>query len=104
MTTSKSVGNTPVIVVMSLKKHLTELEATEYTKPPLERRRVPSLPELAKVAGITKQGIYTFASEHNERINMKTLSIVISELRRQGFPTDVSDLLIAYPANSVKSE
>lgn len=89
-------------VIMSLKKHLADLEAAEYAKPPTQRRAVPSMAELAAAVGVSRQGIYTFAKEDSQLVNLKTLSAVISELRRQGFPTDVKDLLIAHPSELVE--
>lgn len=90
-----------VRVIMSLKKYLTTLEAAEYEKPPSQRRHVPTLAELADVSGVTRQGFYAFAKEEAQLVNLNTLSLVISELRKQGFQAEVGDLLIAYPANLV---
>lgn len=93
--------NSEVKVVMSLRKHLATLEAIEYAKPPLQRRHVPTLAELADVSGITRQGFYAFAKEGAQLVNLNILSVVIAELRRHGFETEVGDLLVIYPANLV---
>lgn len=91
-------------VVMSLKKHLADLEAAEYAKPPSQRRPVPTIPELAKAINLTRQGLHTFAKESSQLVNLKILSDVISALKEQGFPTEVADLLIAYPSDLVEKE
>lgn len=98
------VGVTPVFIRLTLREHLTKLEANENEKPPAERYHVPTLPELSEVAGISRQGIYKLANGKTGAVSFTILAAIISELRRLGFPTEVSDLLIAYPANSITNK
>lgn len=91
-------------VVITIKEHLARLEAQETQRPPNQRRPVPSMAELAEAAGITRQGMYNFASGSVKMVNLEILSAVINELLRRGFPADVSDLLTAYPASTIADE
>jgi DNA-binding Xre family transcriptional regulator len=90
-----------VSVQITLEDHLKRLEVAELAKLPNERRRVPTVPELADAAGITRQAMHKFATNRVKLVNLEVLSAVLSELRRRGFPADVSDILTAYPADSV---
>lgn len=90
----------PVSVQVSLREYLIQLEASESIKPPHERRAVPSLPSLAAAAGFTRQGLYNLAGGNIKMLNLEVLSKVMNELRRHGFPVEVSHLLTAYPIPS----
>lgn len=94
--------NEPVAVIITLKEHLAQLEAEESRRPPRDRRQVPTLSELAEAVSISRQGMYNFASGDVRLVNRELLAAIINELRAKGFPTDVSDLLKAYPASTVK--
>lgn len=95
---------TPVAVIITLKEFITRLEAQEAAKPPRDRRAVPTIPELAEAADITRQGMYNFASGKIKMMNLDILSAVINEFRRRGFEVDVADLLTAFPADSVRHQ
>jgi len=88
-----------VVLQVTLQDHLKRLEVAEFSKPSHQRRKIPNVPELARITGITRQSMYNLAANRIDRVSLKTLSVVMSELRRRGFPTEVSDLLTAYPAN-----
>jgi DNA-binding Xre family transcriptional regulator len=104
MTTSNasSQGIIDVSVHITLDDHLKRLEVAELAKLPNERNFVPTITELAEVAGITRQAMHNFATNRVKLVNLEVLSVVISELRRRGFSVEVSDLLIAYPSSGVK--
>lgn len=97
----KTQESEPVAVIITLKEHLAQLEAEEARRPPRERRPVPTLSELAEAVKISRQGMYNFASGDVRLVNRDLLAAIINELRAKGFPTDVADLLTAYPASAV---
>ena len=91
-------------VVVTLKEHLTNLESAENRKPPALRRHVPTIGELAKATSLTRQGLYRFADSDAKMVNLSVLSAVISELRRLGFSTELTDILTPYPGDIEASE
>lgn len=80
----------------------TALEAEGGRRPPSQRRPVLDLPELAEAIGFSRQGMYNFAGGDLKMVNLSTLSAIINELRGRGFPTDVGDILVAYPSDTVE--
>jgi transcriptional regulator with XRE-family HTH domain len=81
------------IVYVTLKAHLTNLEEIESTKPPTERRDVPSMAQLAQLAGVTPNTIARWARNEIESTTHRTLARIISELRARGFDTNLTDIL-----------
>jgi DNA-binding Xre family transcriptional regulator len=91
----------PVAVIITLKEHLARLEAEETKRAPAHRRHVPTVPELAEAVNISRQGMYNFATGDVKLVNRELLAAIINELQARGFPTEVGDLLKAYPASAV---
>jgi DNA-binding Xre family transcriptional regulator len=83
------------MIRVTLKEHLQQLEASEAVKHPSQRRDVPSIPELAEAAGVTRATLYNLPSVQS--VNLKLLDRIIDELNRQGFETELTDLLTTYP-------
>lgn len=81
-------------VIVTLNSYLDRLSEIESTKPKDDRRSVPSVSELAKVAGIGRSGLTRIANNQISSLNRKVLGSVITELRRRGFDTQVSDILV----------
>lgn len=92
-----------VTIRVTLKEHLIALEALESQKPPEERYPVPTLAELIKASGVSRATLYNMAGNYVNSANLVVLSAIMSDLRRRGFPTQVSDLLTAYPAKSANN-
>lgn len=92
------------MIVVTLRECLTRLEAEESAKPPGQRRHVPTIPELARRVGVSRATLYNLAGGYVEAVNLKTLSAVLSELRRDGFDVKLTDLLTVYPAELVTAE
>ena len=95
-------GVIDVSIKVTLQDHLKRLEVAELSKLPNNRKKIPSLPDLAEAVGVTRQAMHNLATNRVTLVNLTILSAVLSELRRQGFPTDVSDVLVAYPADAVE--
>jgi DNA-binding Xre family transcriptional regulator len=90
-----------VAVVITLKEHLTALEKAENDKPPLHRRHVPTIPELAEAAGMSRQALYNIINGQIKQINLETLASIIDALTIRGFSVDVPDLIKTYPKSEV---
>lgn len=81
------------VVYVTLKEHLAHLEAIETSKPSDQRRKVPSMAVLARLAGIEPNTMSRWSRNEIGASNHKTLNVIISELRARGFPADISDIL-----------
>jgi len=75
-----------------IKEYLERLRATGLLYP--SGRVVPSLSELAHASGITDQTISRYANNHMKRPDIDVLNALIAELRRRGFDTQLSDIVI----------
>lgn len=84
---------------INLTSYLSELKAIESTRPASQRRKVPSLSEIARLAGIHQTTISRIAGNKVGELNLKVCDVAITELRRRGFPADVSNILVYIPPN-----
>lgn len=100
--TLKEQGEIDVSVQVTVDDYLKKLEVVELGKLPNERNPVPTIADLAEAAGMTRQAMHNFATNRVKLVNLEVLSIIISEIRRRGFPAEISDLLTAYPSSAVK--
>lgn len=80
-------------IVITLKSYLSDLEEIESTKPPNERRQVPTLTELADFAGVDVSVLSRSAANQRDNVNRKLYGKIIAALRRRGFRCDVGDVL-----------
>lgn len=81
-------------VIITLNSYLDRLSEVESTKPKDDRRSIPSISELARIAGIGRSGLTRISNNQIGNLNRKVLAKVISELRHRGFDTQVSDILV----------
>jgi DNA-binding Xre family transcriptional regulator len=79
---------------INLKAYLSTLEAIESTKPESDRKHVPSLSELADSLGMHKTSIIRLANNKVNQLSLETGDKIIIEMRRRGFPMEISDLLV----------
>lgn len=91
----------PLLICVALKDYLAQLHGIEASKPPSERRAVPTLTQLAKMAGIHRVTLTNLANNKIKLVNLSTLSALLNALRRCGFECTIPDLLRAYPASEV---
>jgi DNA-binding Xre family transcriptional regulator len=101
--TMESKDDTPVIkegeaifVHVTLASYLQELAGVEGRKPAHQRRSVPTITELADTIGISRVALSNLANDNKKLLNAETLGAVLTELRRRGFKTELSDILTAY--------
>lgn len=101
----KSSDRRGVTLMVTLQQYLSRLEMLEAARPDgSERRKVPSLPELAEAAGISRQAMYNIASHEVRRVNLDILGSVLGELRLRGFEVSISDLLGEVPREFAGSQ
>lgn len=76
-----------------LRPYLEQLKALESSKPPSERRPIPTIEEIASDVGVSKAAIYNLASGEVQQLNLKIAGRIIASLRRRGFHMEITDLL-----------
>jgi hypothetical protein len=80
-----------------LKSYLEHLEEIERARPAGERRRVPSMTELADEVGLHYVTLSKIANNNISQLSLETGGKIISAVRRFGFPMDASDLIAYQP-------
>jgi hypothetical protein len=83
-----------------LKGYLERLEQTERARPAGERRRVPTMDELAREAGIHYVTLNKIANNNISQLSLETGSKIISAVRRFGFEMTASDFLTYTPSEN----
>lgn len=81
------------VVYVTLKEYLARLEALESTKPLEQRRDVPSMAQLARLAGVHPMTISRWVTGETKSTDHHVMSVIIDELQARGFDTDLTDLL-----------
>lgn len=77
-----------------LGEYLERLRAIEVLKDGGNPGMVPNYTELAEEAGLVYQTVSRLVNNHHSRLDLETMGKVIKALRKRGFDTKVSDLLI----------
>lgn len=75
------------------KQYLEHIKAEENTKPPHQRRRVPSIAELARAIEIDPVNLSRLANGRVNDLRLTTAAKVIRTMRDYGFPMQVTDLI-----------
>jgi len=81
-------------VNVDLINYIDRLRESEAKKPLSERRYIPTYTDMAKVAGVTRQGFSGVINNHTVAINRSVIYGAIKSLRECGFDTDFNDVLI----------
>lgn len=76
-----------------LKSYLDDLDANEKRKPVEQRRRVPSMDELAHAVGIHPTTLSKIVNNNISQLSLATGGKIISTMRRFGFPMQETDLI-----------
>lgn len=80
-----------------LKSYLESLEETERSKPAGERKRVPSMTELASEVGLHYVTLSKIANNNISQLSLDTGGRIISAVRRFGFDMNAGDLIAYQP-------
>ena len=84
-------------VLINLKSYLANLERNEMAKPESERQSIPTLTELADIAGIHRVPFTRIANGRIKLLNLEVVDSVIEEMRRRGFNMDITDFIVYQP-------
>lgn len=82
---------------ITLKTYLDRVGREERAKPAGQRRRVPSMEELAQEVGMHRVSLSRIANNGISDLNLETAGKIISAMRRFGFAMDASDLVAYAP-------
>lgn len=78
---------------VTLGAYLDELKGKEGQKPVEKRQPVPTIAELADVAGVHYVTLNNISNDRVDRLNLNTTQKVLDELWRRGFHPQVSDII-----------
>ncbi len=85
-------------MIVTLKSYLDTLEELERLKPERDRRKVPTLTELAAAAGIHKGSMSRIVNGQVRYLSFEVGSAILDELNRRGFSSDITDIVSYHPA------
>lgn len=83
-------------IVVTLKSYLERLVEGERVKHS-SQRSVPTLTDLAEVAGVNKATISRLANGGYKSLSFDIAVAILDELNRRGFPTRLDDIISYYP-------
>ncbi len=78
---------------VKLGDYIKKLKATEKRKPQEKRLSVPTFKQLSEVAGISASNLSHIANGHVRSLNLDIAASIITEMRRRGFDTEITDIL-----------
>jgi hypothetical protein len=82
---------------ITMKSYLGHLEALERSRPPVSRRAVPTIGELADELGIHRVTLSNIINGNIRQLDLKTGGRIITAMRKRGFEMDVTDLIAYRP-------
>jgi len=85
------------VIVIVLSEYRNGLIKTEKQKPVHQRRPIPTILEMAKNAGISKTGLIDIMNNRYESLNIRVMNNIITQFRKCGFDTDISDVVKYVP-------
>lgn len=77
--------------------YLEHLEAIERTRPEGQRRRVPTMKELAAAAHVNPANLSRLVTGRIGSLNFRIGVGILDELRRRGFPATPNDIIAYIP-------
>ena len=81
------------MLFIKLGSYLQEIRAKEYQRPILERRKIPTYSELARIAGVSHSTVARIGRGDIELLNLPVCHSIISEMRRRGFDMQMTDIV-----------
>ncbi|MBA3531045.1 MAG: hypothetical protein H0T73_03880 [Ardenticatenales bacterium] len=100
--TNKVNLESDIAIVIRLGDYLKRLEGQEADKLPSERRKIPSVAELADATGVHRATMYNLLASNVKNANLTLLSAVVNDLKRRGFNPQLEDVFAMYPAREVR--
>jgi DNA-binding transcriptional regulator YhcF (GntR family) len=89
---------------ITFRPYLDNLEVQERTKPVEQRRRVPSMDELAHEVGVHPVTFRNIANGNIKQLNLELGGKIITVMRRYGFPMQETDLIRYQPEDTSSTD
>lgn len=80
-------------MLVIFRSYLNRLDAIEKSKPETQRRRLPSMEDLAREVGVHPVTLSNISNNNIKQLNLETGGRIIHAMRKHGFAMDISDLL-----------
>jgi len=90
---SESININGGRVHISFKSYLTGLQSAEELKPVEQRREVPTVKDLAQVAGVHEVTLHNIVNGKVKQLNLETMQKVLDEMWRYGFEPRITDFI-----------
>lgn len=84
---------------ITLKSYLERIEEVENSKPPPQRRPVPTMAEIADDIGLSTVAMSNIATNKIKQLSLETGGKIIAAMRARGFPMEAADLVAYRPAD-----
>lgn len=82
-----------LVLKVTIKEYLDKLQEEESGKPGWQRRTIPTISQLSEDLGISRDGLSRLFNNRRVRVNLQHLALIVAELRRYGFSTQLADIL-----------
>ena len=89
------------MMYVQLDAYLRRLRAIEGRKPKNKRRNVPTMTQLAEVAGVSRNSLSRISRGYTKSLNLEIAGAILSEMWRRGFEMEPNDLLNFEPPPSL---
>ena len=89
------------MMYVQLDAYLRRLRAIEGRKPENKRRNVPTMTELAEVAGVSRNSLSRIVRGRTKSLNLEIAGAIMTEMWRRGFLVEPNDLLSFEPPPSL---
>lgn len=80
-------------ILVRIKPLLDRLRGEEGYKPLPEKRKVPTIQELAKAANISSAAMSNIVNNKVKQVNIEVLSKTICLLKHRGFDVELTDVI-----------
>lgn len=81
-------------VAITFKSYLTRLNELERAKPEEVRRDIPSIPDIARAAGIHPVTASRLMHGHVNRVSLDKLAAILNVMNDYGFNTKLTDFFV----------
>jgi transcriptional regulator with XRE-family HTH domain len=78
---------------LRIKAYFLSLELEELNKPESERRKIPSVAELARACGVSRQQLSRLINEKNQTLDLEVTGKLMDVMNSRGFRMTELDII-----------
>lgn len=78
-------------IAITFKSYLIRLKEIERARPEEERREVPTIPDVARAAGIHQVTASRLMHGHVSRVSLDKVAAILDVMNNRGFETKITD-------------